>query len=155
MWDLQKEDREERVFLFLGGEREERMRPVTCGSHPQPIYLRFIISLISITSHTSSPPFHLLIKVLQLLWARGKQRGRRNDKERESGRERGGGCVDRPTMAMENVIDLRGNNASESRIYIYLSSHVFPENLLSSVSTPEMFQKVSESPPRVLAGEGG
>lgn len=54
------------------------MRPVTCGNHP--IYLHFIISLISITSRTSSRAFHLLIKVLQLLWARGKQK-----RERETG----------------------------------------------------------------------
>ena len=92
MWDLQKGDEKKKIL----GEREERMRPVTCGSHPHPIYLHFIISLISITSHTSSPSFHLLIKVLQLLWARGKQRGR----EREGERARGGsGSKDRPMIA--------------------------------------------------------
>lgn len=69
--DLQKKIKKTQKDL---GEREERMRPVTCGSHPHPIYLHFIISLISITSHTSFSPFHLLIKVLQLLWAQGKQR---------------------------------------------------------------------------------
>lgn len=65
-------------------------------------------SLISIASHTSSPPFHLLIKVLQLLWAQGKQR--RSMRRWLQRQAHDGG---------KNVIDLRGNNALEVYIFIY------------------------------------
>lgn len=80
MWDLQKRDKKKRKKQTLD-RREERVRPVTCGSHPHPIYLHFTTSLISITSHTSSPPFQLLIKVLQLLWARGNREGERERRQ--------------------------------------------------------------------------
>lgn len=117
------------------GEREGRMRPVTCGCHPHPIYLHFIISLISITSHISSPPFHLLIKVLQLLWAWGKQRDR----------EGGGGCKDRPMIVRKNVIDLRRNNVLEAYIFIYPYMNLYPKVLLPSVNFQNV-QKVSHTP---------
>lgn len=107
-----------RKIRFLG-EREEKMRPVTCGSHPHPIYLHFIISLISLTSHTSSPPFHLLIKVLQLLWARGKT-------ERDRERERG--------VCKENMIDLRRNNVLDSYIFIYPYTYHGGKLLLSTIN---------------------
>lgn len=62
--------------------REERMRPGTCGSRPHPISPHYIISLISITSHASFSPFHLLIEVLH---------GLGENRERERKREGGGG----------------------------------------------------------------
>lgn len=97
----------------ISGEREERMRPVTCGIHPHPVRLHFI----SITSRTSSPPSHLLIKVLQLL---GTWENREREKERP--RDRGGGCKDRPMTVRENVIEMKGNNTSEA--YLSLFPHV-------------------------------
>lgn len=99
-------------------EREDRTRPVTCGCHTLPVYRHFIIFLISITSHTSSSPFHLHIKVLQLLWARGKQKDI----------EGGGDCKD--SDGEKNVADLRRNNALEAYIFIYPYMHLDAKVLL-------------------------
>lgn len=61
MWDLQKRATTKKetpeTYCTKGGGGGGEDEAVTCGSHPHPIYLHFIISLISITSHTSSPPF--------------------------------------------------------------------------------------------------
>lgn len=56
---------------------EKSVKPVTCGSHPHPIYFHFIISLISITSHTSSPLFIFLLKCSNFYGLGERERERR------------------------------------------------------------------------------
>lgn len=115
MWDLQRRKITENIWTR--GRR--KMRPVTCGSHPHPIYLHFIIALISITSHTSLTPFHLLIKVLQLLWAEGKQW--------KGGKEGGEKWLQRQVNDRENLMDLRQNNVLDAYIFIYPRMNLYTE----------------------------
>lgn len=114
-----KEEREKKAGWFWG-EWEERMRPVTCGNHPYPICLHFIIFLISITSHTSSAPFHLLIKVLQLLWAWRKQR--------ETGRK--SGFLKDPAGDSELQCHWSERELCIRSLFIF-ASHVSPQQIFS------------------------
>lgn len=98
--------------------REERMRPGTCGSRPHPISPHYIISLISITSHASFSPFHLLIEVLH---------GLGENRERERKREGGRGSEWLQTWAThsltENGNDIRRNRVLEASLSFHVSQH--------------------------------
>lgn len=71
-------------FFWMGCRWEERTGPVTCGNHPHPVCLRFIIFLIHRHITRCLRPLLIpLLKRLQLLWARGKTEQAHGEEERE------------------------------------------------------------------------
>lgn len=132
MWNSQKRTKKTEPFW---GERERRL--VTCGSHPT-----FNLSPFHHLSHLHHIT-HVLWPFSSSYWSALTFMGSGKTEKERGGRR----CKDRSMTVRENVIDLRGNNASEVRIFIFPHMYLNTKSLLFSInfcSLQKAFQMLQE-----------